>query len=61
MREPLLSRQQWRERGRLVCVPNEEATDAHLYFDTDVRGARHVFYEYQTAPAEQYQSEREAA
>jgi hypothetical protein len=49
----LFSRDEWRERGRIVTVTNEEAIDVVNYFGTNVRGARHVFAEDQTVPVEQ--------
>ncbi|HEV3420845.1 MAG TPA: hypothetical protein VG075_11115 [Candidatus Acidoferrum sp.] len=53
------SRDEWRERGRVVCVPNSEARDVCLYWENNIvglkRGAWHVFSEDQTLPVEQYQ------
>jgi hypothetical protein len=48
-----LSRDQWRERGRDVCVPNSEALDVVNYRSGQsglYRGAWHVFSEDQTVP-----------
>ncbi len=52
-----LSRDQWSQRGRVVCVPNEEAKDVVNYWEGAAfglrRGAWHVFCESQTVPMEQ--------
>jgi hypothetical protein len=64
MRQQLLSREQWRERGRVVCVPNCEAKDVANYWEGHAglhRGAWHVFAEDQTQPVEQFQQIGEAA
>jgi hypothetical protein len=53
----LFSRDQWRERGRIVCVPNSEAKSVYLYFEGGAfglyRGAWHVFSAEQTLPVDQ--------
>lgn len=59
-----LSRDQWRERGHVVCVPNEEAKDVVNFWVGHAglhRGAWHVFSKDQTIPVEQFQPESEAA
>jgi hypothetical protein len=64
MRQQLLSRDQWRERGRVVTAPNEEAKDVVCYWEghpTFRRGAWHVFAQDQTVPVEQFQQIGEAA
>jgi hypothetical protein len=62
---PLRSRDQWRERGRVVTAPNEEAKQVANYWDGQAtglhRGAWHVFSEDQTQPVEQFQQIGEAA
>jgi len=53
----LFSRDEWRERGRIVCVPNEEAKSVVNYWEGHPglhRGAWHVFSEDQTVPLEQF-------
>ena len=53
-----LSREQWRERGRVVTAPNEEAKSVANYWEGQAglkRGAWHVFSEDQTLPVEQLQ------
>jgi hypothetical protein len=53
----LFSREQWRERGRIVCVPNSEAKDVVNYWPGQANGlyvgAWHVFSEDQTMPVQQ--------
>ena len=52
----LFSRDQWRERGRIVTAPNEEAKGVRNYWLSYAglkRGAWHVFTEDQTVPVEQ--------
>ena len=59
-----LSRDEWRERGRVVTAPNEEARTVVNYWEGHAglkRGAWHVFSENQTVPVEQFQLEGEAA
>jgi hypothetical protein len=58
------SRDQWRERGRIVCVPNAEAAAVVNYWEGHTglhRGAWHVFSEDQTVPMEQLQQVGAAA
>jgi hypothetical protein len=60
----LLSRDQWLERGRVVCVPNTEAKSVVNYWEGRAglhRGAWHVFAEDQTQPVEQFRQIGEAA
>ena len=48
------SRDEWWERGRIVCVPNAEARDVVNKFHGDkdgIAGTRHVFAENQTEAA----------
>lgn len=52
----LLSRDQWQQRGRVVCVPNEQAKSVVNYWEGQAglqRGAWHVFSEDQTLPVAQ--------
>ena len=52
------SRDEWRERGRVVTAPNEEAKDVRNYWHGLAglkRGAWHVFSEDQTLPVESRQ------
>jgi hypothetical protein len=57
----LFSRDEWRDRGRIVTAPNEEARDVVNYFSANVRGARHVFAQDQTQPVEEFRQEGAAA
>jgi hypothetical protein len=54
--EKYFSRDEWRERGRVVCVPNWEAKDVVNFWEGHTglyRGAWHVFSKDQTVPVEQ--------
>jgi hypothetical protein len=58
------SRDEWRERGRVVTAPNEEAkTVVNFYLPGryGVAGARHVFAQDQTVPVEQFRQIGQAA
>jgi hypothetical protein len=61
MNKFLLSRSEWCARGRVVVVDNSQAEDVVNFWEENVRGAKHVFTEDQTVPADVNQEQVQAA